>query len=79
MKTLFIFVLSFVFTSTAVFGATQVQIKQAEKDVKKGIYINDVGVKVSKPDEYICKIYRSTHIHYKDKTDWLLAVVKRGC
>lgn len=78
MKTLFIFVLSFLFTST-VFGATQEQIKQAKKDVKKGIYINDVGVKVSKPDEYICKVYRSTHIHYKDKTDWLLAVVKRGC
>ena len=76
MKILLVFILSF---ASAANAATQIEIIRAEKDVKKGVYINDAGVRVSKPDEYICNMYRATHVHYRDKTDWLLAVVKRGC
>lgn len=65
---------------------TQAEVIQAEKDVARGIYINDVGVRVGKPDTYICNMYRNTYLKYANKYGhhkggriWLVIVTRRGC
>ena len=65
---------------------TQAEVIQAEKDVVRGIYINDVGIRVSKPDTYICNMYRNTYLKYANKYGptkgariWLVVVTRRGC
>ena len=65
---------------------TQAEVIQAEKDVARGIYVNDVGVRVTKPDTYICNMYRNTYLKYANKYGptkgariWLVIVTRRGC
>ncbi len=65
---------------------TQAELIQAEKEVVKGIYVNDAGVQVSKPTKYICNMYRNTYLHYsntygaaKGARIWLVIVTRRGC
>ena len=65
---------------------THQEVVQAEKNVSKGIYINDANVRVSKPTTAICNMYRNTLPHYqsihganKGARVWLTIVVRRGC
>ena len=65
---------------------TQVEYVQAQKNVAKGIYINDAGTRVSKPTLEICHMYRNTLAHYQNKHGsdkgamvWLTVVTRRGC
>ena len=65
---------------------TQAEVIQVAQDVARGVYINDVGVSVDKPDTYICNMYRNTYLHYANKYGpskgariWLVIVTRRGC
>lgn len=65
---------------------TQAEVIQAEKDVARGVYIREDGVRVGKPTYTICNIYRNTYTKYANKYGadkgarvWLTIVVRRGC
>lgn len=79
-----------VFASNAeaaqVIQGTQAEVIKAEKDVARGIYINDANVRVSKPTVEICNMYRNTYLNYSNKYGpskgariWLVVVTRRGC
>lgn len=70
----------------AIVQGTQQEVVQAEKDVAKGIYINDNGDRVRKPTTDICNMYRNTYLSYSNKYGpakgariWLVIVTRRGC
>lgn len=65
---------------------TQAELVQAEKDVAKGIYVREDGVRVAKPNVEICKHYRNTYLKYSNKYGpargavvWVVIVTRRGC
>lgn len=65
---------------------TKTELINAENDVKRGIYVNEVGSKVSKPDAEMCFMYRNTLGQYQRKFGnqkgariWVVIVTRRGC
>lgn len=79
-------ILAFASDAEASIKGTQAEVIQVTKDVARGVYINDVGVRVDKPDTYICNMYRNTYLHYANKYGpskgariWLVIVTRRGC